>query len=119
MKNGKDLIPRTFSYARKVISLYASLPRETVAQVLGRQFLRSGTSVGANYREANQGRSRAEFVAKMGDCLKELSETAYWLELLKEENLGDQKALPALLQETGELTAIFTTIIKNTKQSSG
>jgi len=55
----------------------------------------------------------------MGDCLKELSEIAYWLELLKEENLGDQKVLPALLQETGELTAIFTTIIKNTKQSSG
>ena len=77
----------------------------------------SGTSVGANYREANQGRSRAEFIAKMGDCLKELSETEYWLDLLAEEKLGEKADLAGLKQETKELISIFTTIIKNTKRS--
>lgn len=114
----KDLLSRTFFYARKIVTFYASLPNATVAQVLGKQLLRSGTSVGANYREADQGRSRAEFVAKMGDCLKELSETGYWLELLDSESLGDKGACAYLIMETRELIAIFTTIIKNTKQNA-
>lgn len=113
----KNLISRTLVYARRVISLYGSLPSSTVAQVLGKQVLRSGTSVGANYREASQARSRAEFIAKMGDCLKELSETEYWLELLKEENLGQKADLDGLKQETKELISIFTVIIKNTKRN--
>lgn len=114
----KDLLPRTLFYARKIIAFYASLSSSTVAQILGKQLLRSGTSVGANYREANQGRSRAEFLAKMGDCLKELSETDYWLELLESEGLGDKVACAYLIVETRELIAIFTTIIKNTKQNA-
>ena len=114
----RDLLPRTFLLARKVIAFYASLPRSTVAQVLGKQLLRSGTSVGANYREANQGRSRAEFLAKMGDCLKELSETDYWVELLSAEDFADKSDCEDLLQETRELIAIFTTIIKNTKKNA-
>ena len=114
----RDLLPRTLLLARKVITFYASRPKSTVAQVLGKQLLRSGTSVGANYREANQGRSRAEFLAKMGDCLKELSETDYWLELLSAEDFGDKSDCEELLQETRELIAIFTSIIKNTKQNA-
>jgi len=114
----RDLLPRTYLLARKVIAFYASLPKSTVAQVLGKQLLRSGTSVGANYREANQGRSRAEFLAKMGDCLKELSETDYWLELLSAEDFWDKSSCADLLQETRELIAILTTIIKNTKQNA-
>ena len=114
----RDLLPRTLLLARKVITFYASLQKSTVAQVLGKQLLRSGTSVGANYREANQGRSRAEFLAKMGDCLKELSETDYWLELLSAEDFGDKSYCEDLLQETRELIAIFTSIIKNTKQNA-
>lgn len=114
----KDLLPRTLFYARKIVAFYASLPSSTVAQVLGKQLLRSGTSGGANYREANQSRSRAEFLAKMGDCLKELSETDYWLELLSAENLGDRRGCVHLLQETRELIAIFTAIIKNTKRNA-
>ena len=114
----RDLLPRTLLLARKVITFYASLPKSTVAQVLGKQLLRSGTSVGSNYREANQGRSRAEFLAKMGDCLKELSETDYWLELLSAEDFGDKSDCEDLLQETRELIAIFITIIKNTKQNA-
>ena len=58
--------------------MYSTLPKTTTAQILGKQALCSGTSVGANYREANRGRSKAEFIAKMGDCLKELDETTYW-----------------------------------------
>ena len=114
----KDLLSRTFFYARKIVAFYASLPNATVSQVLGKQLLRSGTSVGANYREADQGRSRAEFVAKMGDCLKELSETGYWLELLDSESLGDKVACAYLITETRGLIAIFTTIIRNTKKNA-
>lgn len=83
MKNGeKDLKERTRAFALRVIKLYSALPKDEVAQVLGKQLLRSGTSVGANYREAHRGRSKAEFIAKMGDCLKELDESTYWLDLL-------------------------------------
>jgi four helix bundle protein len=114
----KDLLSRTFFYARKIVAFYASLPNATVSQVLGKQLLRSGTSVGANYREADQGRSRAEFVAKMGDCLKELSETGYWLELSDSESLGDKVACAYLIAETRELIAIFTTIIRKTKKNA-
>ena len=114
----KDLLSRTFFYARKIVAFYASLPNATVAQVLGKQLLRSGTSVGANYREADQGRSRAEFAAKMGDCLKELSEAGYWLELLDSESQRDKVACAYLITETRELIAIFTTIIRKTKKNA-
>ncbi|MGB5883341.1 MAG: four helix bundle protein [Desulfobulbales bacterium] len=99
----------------RIIKMYSSLPKSTEAKVLGTQVLRSGTSVGANYREASRGRSKAEFVAKMGDCLKELEETTYWFDLLIEGNILPKNKLSGLLQESKELTAIFVTIIKNTK----
>jgi four helix bundle protein len=98
--------------------MYSSLPKSAEARVLGTQVLRSGTSVGANYREAFQVRSKAEFIAKMGDCLKELEETTYWFELLTEGNILPKNKLSGLLQESKELTAIFVTIIKNTKINS-
>jgi len=79
-KRRSDLPERTKAFALRVIRMYTALPKTTEAQVLGKQVLRSGTSVGANYREANRARSRAEFTAKVGDCLKELDETAYWME---------------------------------------
>ena len=74
---GPDLRARTTHYARRIIRLYLSLAKDTLAQVLGKQLLRSGTSVGANYRECCRGRSKAEFIAKLGDCLRELDESAY------------------------------------------
>ena len=82
-----DLSVRTKEFALRVIRLYCSLPKNTQAQVLGKQVLRSGTSVGANFREAKRSRSKSEFIAKIGDCLKELDETAYWLELLVESGI--------------------------------
>jgi len=79
--------------------------------------LRSGTSIGANYREAHRGRSKAEFIAKVGDSLRELEETAYWLELLIEGKIVAASKLELLRKETDELTAIFVTILKRSKES--
>lgn len=117
MKNEeKDLLPRTKTFARRIIHLYGSLAKtDTVAQVLGRQVLRSGTSVGANYREANRARSKAEFISKMGDCLKEADETLYWLELLLDEKIVPAKKMGALVAESGELVAIFIAILKKAR----
>lgn len=117
MQNEKNLKERTKLFALRIIKMYSFLPKSTVAQVLGKQVLRSGTSVGANYREADRGRSKAEFVAKMGDCLKELAETTYWFELLIEGGIMPEEKLLGLLQESKELTAIFVTIIKKTKMT--
>ncbi|MBI5385465.1 MAG: four helix bundle protein [Verrucomicrobia bacterium] len=113
MKN--DLRLRTKVFALEVIRLYGSLPKDTVSQVLGRQMLRAGTSVGANYREGNRARSKAEFIAKMGDCLKEADETLYWLELLDEEKLLRDERGPKLLNEADQLVSIFTAILKSSK----
>jgi len=110
-----ELKERTKLFARRIIRLYVSLPKDTVSQVLGKQMLRSGTSVGANYREANRGRSKAEFISKMGDSLRELEETAYWLELLTDERIVRRAKMELLLDETSQLNAIFTTIIKKSR----
>src|SRR5690349_6272514 len=79
-----DLRVRTKQFALRMIRLSCALPKRTEVEVIGKQVLRSGTSVGANFREAYQSRSDAEFLSKLGDCLKELEETCYWLELLVE-----------------------------------
>ena len=113
---GQDLRQRTKQFALRVIRLFTSLPKTTEAQVLGKQVLRSGTSVGANYREAHRSRSKPEFVAKLGDCLKELDETAYWLELLTESGIVPPAKLASLQDETNQLLAILTTISKNSKR---
>ncbi len=116
MKNAeKDLAERTKRFARRVIRLYVALPREPVAQVLGKQALRAGTSVGANYREATRARSKAEFVSKIGDCLKEADETLYWLELLSDEQIVVASRLAPLIQETNELVSILVTISKRAR----
>jgi four helix bundle protein len=111
----KDLAARTKSFARRVIRLYVALPREPVAQVLGKQALRAGTSVGANYREATHARSKAEFIAKVGECLKEADETLYWLELLSDEQIVTASRLAPLIQETNELISILVTISKRAR----
>ncbi len=116
MNDEKDLGPRTKTFARRIIRLYAALPRnDVVAQVLGKQALRAGTSVGANYREAHRARSKAEFISKIGDCLKEADETLYWLELLMDESIMPAKRLQPLANEADELVAILTTISKRSR----
>jgi four helix bundle protein len=104
-----DLKVRTKAFALGIIRLYCGLPKTTEAQVLGKQVLRSGTSVGAHYHEAKRARSDAEFVSKLGGALQELSETAYWLELLTESGIVGEVQVAPLLQEASELTAIFIT----------
>lgn len=109
-KSSIDLSVRTKSFALRVIRLFSSLPKTTVAQTLGKQVLRFGTSVGANYREANRSRSKNEFIAKIGGCLKELDETAYWLDLLAESGILTLQMTKELCRECDELIAIPTTI---------
>ena len=117
MKNEeKDSLPRTKMFARRIIRRYCALPKnDTLTQVLGKQVLRSGTSVGANYREANRARSKAEFVSKMGDCLKEADEFLYWLELMIEESVVPRRRLQPLADKANELVANFITILKRAR----
>jgi len=114
----KDLIERTKRFALGIIRFYAVLPKSPEAQILGKQLLRAGTSVGANYREAFRSRSKAEFIAKSGDCLKELEETAYWFELLAEGGIFSSERLNTLNSECHELIAIFVTILKRSRSNA-
>jgi four helix bundle protein len=111
-----DLKVRTRQLALRVIRLYSALPNTTVAQVIGKQLVRSGTSVGAQYREGIRGRSTAEFVSKLESALQELEETGYWLELLVEATIIPAARLGNLLNEVNELTAILTTCAKKAKR---
>jgi len=113
-----DLRIRTFEYSRRIIRLFGSLPNATIAQVVGKQYLRSGTSIGANYREAYRSRSRAEFIAKIGDCLKEAEETQYWLELMIAEEIVSNNKLSSLVKETDELVAIFVSSMNTAKSNA-
>jgi len=119
MDKENDLRQRLKAYALRIIRLYAKLPKtDTAAQVIGRQFLRSGTSVGANYTEATRARSRAEFISKTGDSLKEMAETEYWLDLLVESGTVTAKKMTSLQDETRQLIAILTTINKKARDNS-
>ena len=112
----KDLEQRTKQFALTVIKFVAALPQNRTTDVLTRQLLRSATSIGANYREANRGVSRADFANKIGTVQKEAAETQYWLELLIESNLCPNQAAASLQEESSELLAIFTSIGKKLKQ---
>ena len=111
----QHLADRTKTFALRVIRMHETLPKKPAARVLGNQVLRSGTSVGANYREARRARSKAEFVAKIGDCIKELDETAYWFELLAESGTVTAAKLVLLQTECSELIAMFTSIVKKSR----
>jgi len=112
-----DLRERTKAFALRIIRMFVALLKTEEARVIGRQVLRSGTSVGANYREAHRSRSKAEFVAKVGDCLKELDETACWLELLTGSGIVTPPKLSPLQDECNQLLAILTTISKKSKSA--
>jgi four helix bundle protein len=114
-----DLRVRTKQFALRVIRLFAALPKRVEAEVIGRQVLKSGTSVGANFREAHRARSDAEFISKLGDCLGELEETVYWFELLVESEIIPSVQLAPLQDECNQLIAILTTISKKVKAQQG
>jgi four helix bundle protein len=113
-----DLRIRTKQFALRVIRLYGSLPNTTVAQTLGKQVLRSGTSVGAQYREGCRARSHAEMISKFESALQELDETAYWFELLVEGEVVAAPLLAALVREADELIAMLTASVKTIKGRS-
>lgn len=114
---GQDLRERTMNYALRIIRLSASLPNTQAAWVIGKQVLRSGTSVGAHYREGCRSRSVAEFISKLEGGLQELDETNYWLELLGKSNIVPAKRLTEILKETDELIAILTASVRTAKRN--
>jgi four helix bundle protein len=111
-----DLEERTIVFSCRLIDFLLTFPKGAVGDVVGRQLLRSGTSVGANYREANRAVSKADFINKIGTCEKEASETKYWLEICQRRTIGAPAMREPLLAESQELLAIFTTIGKNAKR---
>jgi four helix bundle protein len=113
--SSEDLRTRTKRFAIRILRLYRALPAKEEARILGKQLLRSGTSVGANYRAACRARSRAEFIAKLGIVLEESDETVFWLELLLEAGVVSHDQLDALLKEATELTSIFVTSLRTAK----
>jgi four helix bundle protein len=113
-----ELKARTKSFAIRIVGLYRSLPHSTDAQVLGKQLLRSGTSVAANYRAACRSRSKAEFISKMSVVLEEADESAFWLELLAETGTLAADRTQGLLKETNELVAIFGASIRTAKNGN-
>lgn len=112
----KDLEQRTKRFSLAVLKLADTLPKTRSADILVRQLLRSATSIGANYREANRGVSRADFANKIGTVEKEAAETQYWLELLIESAIAATERVKDTHREATELLAIFTTIRKRLKQ---
>ncbi|HET6572092.1 MAG TPA: four helix bundle protein [Fimbriiglobus sp.] len=114
-----DLKVRTRRFALRVIRLYGALPTSVVAQTLGKQVLRSGTSVGAYYREACRTRSDAEFISLIEGGLKELEETIYWFELIVDAELFAAERLADLMTEADELMAILTASVKTVKSRTG
>ncbi|HKO62834.1 MAG TPA: four helix bundle protein [Pyrinomonadaceae bacterium] len=99
----------------RIVKLYAALPKTTEAQVIGKQILRSGTSVGAHYREACRAKSDADFISKIEGALQELDETLYWVELLSQAEIISSSRLEPLETEINELIAMFVSMVKTIK----
>lgn len=116
-KQPEELQSRTKRFALSIIQQYVSLPKTDVTKILGRQFLRSGTSVGAHYREAGRARSDAEFISKLEVALQELDETIYWLELLVDSGQQASPSSKPLISEANELIAIIVTIVCKRKSA--
>ena len=106
---------RTKRFSLNLISLLKSLPKGYLGDVIGRQLLKSGTSIGANYREAKRAESKADFIHKLAIAEKEASETVYWLELILEAGIGANQEAIRLMQEAKELLAIFTAAGRTSK----
>ena len=116
LQKASDLKLRTKQFAIRIVRLFRSLPHSPDAQTLGKQVLRSGTAIAANYRAVCRARSRAEFVAKMGVVLEEADETVFWLELLSETGVLRSDTTQELLKEANELLAIFGASLRTSKR---
>jgi len=118
MKDSSDLRKRTKAFAVAAVKFAKALPRDWVSTILGKQLLRSGTSVGANYRAACRARSASEFTAKLGIVEEEADETMFWLEVLVEAEVANPETARPLWQEANELLAITIASIKTTRTNS-
>jgi four helix bundle protein len=107
MTKQEILKDRTKQFAIRIVKLFRALPKTDEARIIGKQVLRSGTSVGANYRAVCRSRSNAEFISKIGIVVEEADETVFWLELLVETEIVNAKQMKNLLDEANELLAIF------------
>lgn len=113
--NSQQLRQRTQAFALRVVKLVAALPKNRIGDVLGRQILRSGTSIGANYREALRASSRKHFISTLEIVLREADETLYWLELIRESQTLKPTRLEAITKECSELVAIFVASTRTAK----
>ena len=115
----QNLQIRTKQFALQVIKFCENLPRDETSRIIARQLLRSGTSVGANYRAACRSKSKPAFISKMGDVLEEADESGYWVELLVDAARTDQQTATPLIDESKELVAISMSSINTAKRNSG
>jgi four helix bundle protein len=115
LERAKELQARTKKFAIRIIGAFSRLPKSEQARVLGRQFLRSGTSVAANYRAACRARSRADFISKISIVVEETDETLFWLELVVEAGLAPADAVASLIAECEELLRIFGSSLATAK----
>jgi four helix bundle protein len=117
--NNENLKKRTKQFALDVVKFFEALPRNETCRILGRQLLRAGTSVGANYRAACRAKSTADFISKMGTVEEEADESSYWIELLVENGVVAEAKTAPLLKEANELFAIAVSSIKTARKSGG
>jgi four helix bundle protein len=111
-----DILERTIAYSLRIIKVYRELERDSVGRVIGKQLLRSGTSIGANVHEAQGGQSKADFIAKMSIAHKEARESAYWMRLIKEAELISARLINDISDETEQLIKILSSILITAKQ---
>lgn len=116
MFKAEELKKRTKLFAIRIVRLFRTLPKTEEGRVIGKQLLRSGTSVAANYRAVCRARSKAEFIAKMGIVVEEIDETVFWLEMLIDTEIINESLLKDLLKEANELLAIFAASQRTSKQ---
>ena len=114
--NGNAILEKSKALAVRMVRLYKHLSEEKQEYVLSKQALRSGTSIGANVREAVQGQSRKDFLAKMSIALKEATETEYWLELLSETGYLTKEEFESIYEEAGEVARLLTSIVKTLRE---
>jgi len=115
--NDRDIVERSVVYSLKIIKLYRELEKDTIGRIIGKQLLRSGTSIGANIHEAQGGQSKADFIAKMSIAHKEARESAYWLRLIQEAELFSFNRLKNLTDETQQLIKIISSILISSKRN--
>jgi len=118
MRRTNDLLDRTKRFALEIIKFCEGLPKDETSRILSRQLLRSGTSVGANYRAVHRAKSKADFISKMGTVLEEADESAYWIELLSDAGKTPPTRFAPLHCEANELVAIAVSSLNTARRNS-